>query len=87
MTGSSMHSVRSVTKLRKDTISIERLSDQLNCMGIRRMAISVCTVATGIVMTAPGISQRRGLENIDLKVTMTDVLLGGSRLNMFDSRQ
>jgi hypothetical protein len=50
------------------------------------MAISVCTVASGIVMTAPGISQRRGVETIDLEVTITDVLLGGSKLNMLDSR-
>jgi hypothetical protein len=50
------------------------------------MAISVCTVASGIVMTVPGISRRRGLENIDLKATITDVLLRDSKLNMFDSR-
>lgn len=81
-----MHRVRSVTKLRKDTISIERLRGPLNFMGIRRMAISVCTVASGIVMTVPEISRRRGLENIDLKATITDVLLRDSKLNMFDSR-
>ncbi|KAG9502847.1 hypothetical protein J7337_005682 [Fusarium musae] len=57
-------------------------------MNSPELELNICDELTnvGIVMTAPGIIQRRGLETIDLKVTITDVLLGGSKLNMFDSR-
>jgi hypothetical protein len=54
-------------------------------MGISRMTISVCMVASGIVKTAPGRSQIKGLENIVLTVLSAEVFLGNSKLKSSDS--
>lgn len=81
-----MHRVTSVTRLCRDTITIERCRGQSNCIGIKRMMISVCVVASGIVMTAPGRSQTRGQESIDLTVASAGVFLGNSKLRLSNSR-
>ncbi|KAI6749050.1 hypothetical protein HG531_007997 [Fusarium graminearum] len=65
---------------------MEYRKGQSNCIGIKRMMISVCVVASGIVMTAPGRSQTRGQESIDLTVASAGVFLGNSKLRLSNSR-